>query len=110
MDHTLATTRLNGEARSTFAVEEIVDQLGTRSPNAVVLPNWTVTAIAAVPGGAHPSYAFGYYGRDNSFYIAWDTISRERDSFLEWMNTNVIAGRPEDFSDRVPKRMAEATL
>jgi len=94
--------------RAIITVEEIVDQLGTRSPNAVVLPNWTVTAIAAVPGGAHPSYAFGYYGRDNSFYIAWDAISRERDSFLEWMNKNVIEGRPEDFSDRVPKRMAEA--
>jgi glutaconate CoA-transferase subunit A len=89
-------------------VEEIVDQLGERSPNAVVLPAWTISAIAAVPGGAHPSYAFKYYGRDNSFYLAWDAISRDRDTFLAWMNANVLDGDPADFAARVPKPMAEA--
>ena len=45
--------------RSLVTVEEIVDDLGPRSPNAVVLPSWAVTSIAAVPGGARPSYAHG---------------------------------------------------
>jgi glutaconate CoA-transferase, subunit A len=94
--------------RSIVTVEEVVDQFGERSPNAVVLPAWTVSAIAAVPGGAHPSYAFGYYGRDNSFYMAWDAISRDRETFLKWMQANVLDGRPEDFMDRPPKHLAEA--
>ena len=68
-----------------MTVEEIVDDFGPRSANAVILPHWTVGAIACVPGGAHPSYAHGYYKRDNAFYIAWDTIARDRDTFLAWM-------------------------
>ena len=65
--------------RSIVTVEEIVDEFGARSPNAVILPAWTVGAIAEVPGGAYPSYAFGYYKRDNAFYKAWDAIARDRD-------------------------------
>lgn len=72
-------------------VEEIVDTLDA-GPNAVVLPNWVVTAVAKVPGGAYPSYAHGYYQRDNSSYKQWDAISRDRDSFLAWMQENVIQG------------------
>jgi peptide/nickel transport system permease protein len=34
-----------------------------------------------VPHGAHPSYAAGYYDRDNVFYASWDPISRDRASF-----------------------------
>jgi glutaconate CoA-transferase subunit A len=76
--------------RSIVTVEQIVDDLDLRSPNAVVLPGWTVSAIVAVPGGARPSYAHGYYVRDNSFYVAWDKISRDRNAFLEWMRVNVL--------------------
>ena len=77
--------------RSIVTVEEIVEDLGPRSSNAVILPSWTVTTIVKVPRGAHPSYAHGYYQRDNGFYIAWDKIARERDSFLAWMKANVLA-------------------
>ncbi|MFT3905439.1 MAG: CoA-transferase [Steroidobacteraceae bacterium] len=76
--------------RAIVTVEEVVEDFGARSPNAVILPSWAVSAIAVVPGGAKPSYAHGYYPRDNSFYIAWDPIARERDSFLAWMQTHVI--------------------
>jgi hypothetical protein len=62
------------------------------------LPHWTVTAIAVVPGGAHPSYAQGYYKRDNAFYEAWDEISRSRDSFKPWMEANVMQKGPEAFA------------
>ena len=71
-------------------VEEIVDELAPPSPNSVVLPGWTISAVAAVPGGAHPSYTHGYYPRDNGFYKAWDAISRDRDTFRAWMQANVI--------------------
>ena len=71
-------------ARSLVTVEEVVDEL-TPVPGAVVLPGWAVTRVAHVPGGAHPSYAMGYSDRDNDFYRAWDTISRDRDAFTGWL-------------------------
>jgi glutaconate CoA-transferase subunit A len=70
-------------------VEEIVDELAAPM-NAIVLPHWVVTAIACVPGGAWPSYAHGYYARDNAFYLAWDSISREREAFTAWMRRHVL--------------------
>jgi glutaconate CoA-transferase subunit A len=71
-------------------VEEVVDELSPPSPNSVVLPAWTINAIVRVPGGARPSYAYGYYGRDNAFYAAWDEISRDRDGFGAWMHEHVL--------------------
>ncbi|HXH95623.1 MAG TPA: CoA-transferase, partial [Gaiellaceae bacterium] len=76
-------------ARSIVTVEEVVDELEPR-PGAVVLPAWVVDAVSVVPGGAHPSYAHGYYDRDNEFYVAWDAISRERDGFRAWMQRHVV--------------------
>jgi glutaconate CoA-transferase subunit A len=84
--------------RSLVTVEEIVDDLGPRSFNACILPHWTVTAIAVVPGGAHPSYTQGYYKRDNAFYEAWDAIARDRDSFTAWIDANVLQQGPEAFA------------
>jgi glutaconate CoA-transferase subunit A len=66
-------------------VEEIVDDLEAPM-NAIVLPGWVVTAIACVPGGAYPSYAQGYYSRDNAFYLAWDEIARDRTRFVGWID------------------------
>jgi len=71
------------------AVEEVVDHLDAPM-NAVVLPHWVVTAVACVPGGAWPSYARGYYPRDNAFYIAWDEISRDRGRFTDWIARYVL--------------------
>ena len=76
--------------RSLVTVEEVVDALAPR-PGGVVLPSWVLTAVACVPGGAHPSYAAGYSTRDNAFYQAWDGISRDRDHFRRWMDEHVIA-------------------
>lgn len=71
-------------------VEEVVDDLGVTSPNAVVLPSWSLDAIAVVPGGARPSYAHGYYRRDNAFYTEWDAIARDRDRFRRWIDAEVM--------------------
>ena len=76
-------------ARSIVTVEEIVDELAPR-PGAIVLPHWVVDAVAETPGGAHPSYAHGYYDRDNEFYVAWDEISRDRETFAAWMRRHVL--------------------
>src|SRR5699024_11592556 len=61
--------------RTLVTVEEVVDELEP-VPGGLVLPNWVISAVARVPGGAHPSYASGYTDRDNSFYTEWDSISR----------------------------------
>jgi len=76
--------------RAIATVEEIVPDFGPRSPNAVILPSWTLNAVVLAPGGARPSYAHGYYKRDNAFYIAWEEISRDRNAFSAWMNRNVL--------------------
>jgi glutaconate CoA-transferase subunit A len=77
-------------SRAVVTVEEVVDDLRLASPNSVVLPFWTIDAVVEAPGGARPSYAHGYYGRDNAFYTAWDAISRDRESFLAWMLEHVL--------------------
>lgn len=69
-------------------VEEVVDELEA-APNAIILPHWVVTALSCVPWGAYPSYAQGYYERDNAFYLAWDGIARDRAGFLAWMDQHV---------------------
>jgi glutaconate CoA-transferase subunit A len=70
-------------------VEEIVDDLGV-GPNACVIPGWAVAAIAVAERGAHPSYAYGYYPRDNRFYKEWDAIARDREAFTRWLDANVL--------------------
>ena len=94
--------------RSIVTVEEIVDEFGERSANAVILPAWTVGGVVVVPGGAYPSYTFGYYKRDNSFYKAWDAISKDRDTFLAWMKANVLEQGPEVFASHARKMLQAA--
>jgi len=75
--------------RSIVTVEEIVERLDA-PPNACILPHFTLGAVCLEPHGAWPSYAQGYYKRDNVFYKAWDDISRERETFLTWMTRHVM--------------------
>jgi glutaconate CoA-transferase subunit A len=76
--------------RAIATVEEVVDDFGPRSPNACILPAFVLSAVVVAPNGAYPSYAHGYYGRDNAFYIAWDEIARERETFQTWVRQNVL--------------------
>ena len=94
-------------------VEEQVDSLRA-DVNAVVLPACMITAASVVPGGAHPSYAQGYYGRDNAFYQAWDEIARGRDSFTGWIERHVRgtsnhAAFLRSLRDAVPAATGEAS-
>lgn len=86
--------------RAVVIVEEMVENLDNH-PNACILPHWTIDAIAVVAGGAHPSYAHGYYERDNGAYIEWDKISANRDTFKTWMQENILNATPDDFANRV---------
>lgn len=76
--------------RLIVTVEEIVDDVRAW-PNACRLPGAVVSAICAVPGGAHPSPVLGYYERDHGFYRAWDAISRNQGTFLAWMERHILA-------------------
>lgn len=92
--------------RCIVTVEEIVDDL--KAPmNACVLPSWALTAVCHVPGGAHPSYAHGYYERDNRFYQAWDPIARDRETFCAWID-EYIRGT-QDFA-QFREKIAQAKI
>jgi glutaconate CoA-transferase subunit A len=88
-------TGINKEAvlaakRSLVTVEEVVGELEP-VPGQVVLPSWAVGFVAEAPRGAHPSYAHGYYERDNDAYHRWDEVSRDRERFTRWLDEEVLA-------------------
>jgi glutaconate CoA-transferase subunit A len=82
--------------KAIVTVEEIVDDLKAW-PNACILPSWTISALCCVPGGAFPSYAHGYYERDNRFYQAWDAIARDRKTFQDWIKIYIL--NTDNFDD-----------
>ena len=66
--------------------EELVDASIVRAdPNRTVIPGLIVDAVVPVPHGCHPSYAQGYYDRDNDFYIEWDSVSRSVETLTNWL-------------------------
>ena len=68
-------------------VEDVVDTNIIRSdPNRTLIPGMLVSAVIHQPKGAHPSYAQGYYDRDNKFYLAWDKISRSHENVEAWLD------------------------
>ena len=75
-------------------VEEIVDESVIRAdPNRTVIPGLIVDAVVVEPWGAHPSYAQGYYDRDNEFYIAWERISRDPAALARYIDEFVYGVR-----------------
>jgi len=90
--------------RTIVTVEEIVDDLHA-PPNSVVLPDWVVGSVCEVKGGAFPSYAQGYYPRNNAFYKKWDDISKDRGTFAAWMDRHIM--QTKDF-DGFTKSLEEA--
>ncbi len=70
-----------------LTAEEIVDEAVIRSdPNRTMIPGIIVHAVCHVPYACHPSYAQGYYDRDNDFYLAWDKISESTESVQAWLD------------------------
>jgi glutaconate CoA-transferase subunit A len=73
--------------RVIVVVEELVREAVIRSdPNRTVIPGMVVSAVVVEPWGAHPSYAQGYYDRDNEFYVAWEGISRNPDKLARYLD------------------------
>jgi len=80
--------------RVIVVVEELVEQRVIRAdPNRTQIPATIVSAVVVEPWGAHPSYAQGYYDRDNEFYIGWDTISRESAGLNHYLDEFVYGVR-----------------
>jgi glutaconate CoA-transferase subunit A len=72
--------------RRIVVVEEIVDEALIRAdPNRTLIPGLIVDAVVHEPYGAHPSYAQGYYDRDNQFYLAWEQLSQEHERITAWL-------------------------
>ena len=84
--------------RVIVVVEELVDTAVIRAdPNRTLIPGLIVSAVVVEPWGAHPSYAHGFYDRDNQFYVAWEAVSREERNLAAWLDQHVY---------RVPDRAA----
>ncbi len=84
-------------------VEEIVDEAVIRAdPNRTIIPSLVVDAVVHEPYGAHPSYAQGYYDRDNEFYLRWDKISRDETATQAWLDEWVYGVRNRaDYVDKM---------
>ncbi|MGH7537378.1 MAG: CoA transferase subunit A [Gemmatimonadales bacterium] len=87
--------------RVIVVVEELVETAVIRAdPNRTVIPGIAVAAVVLEPWGAHPSYAQGYYDRDNDFYVAWEAISRDPERLAAYL---------EEFVYGLPDRSAYLT-
>ena len=81
--------------RVIVVVEELVEERVIRAdPNRTVIPAMIVDAVVVEPWGAHPSYAQGYYDRDNDFYVAWENISREPGKLERYLD-EFVRGVPD---------------
>jgi glutaconate CoA-transferase subunit A len=90
--------------RVVVVVEELVDGEVVRAdPDRTAIPAVIVDAVVVEPWGAHPSYVQGYYDRDDDFYVAWDTISRDPAALAGWLDEHVrgVSGRAE-YMERRP--------
>jgi glutaconate CoA-transferase subunit A len=73
--------------RLILTAEEIVDEAVIRSdPNRTLIPGFIVDSVCHVPFASHPSYAQGYYDRDNDFYLKWDKISQTADGVRSYLD------------------------
>jgi glutaconate CoA-transferase subunit A len=93
--------------RVIIVVEELVDEQVIRAdPNRTAIPGMIVNAVVVEPYGAHPSFAQGYYDRDNDFYLKWDAISKDEKSMQAYLDEWIYG-----LSDRAAyvKKMGEET-
>ncbi len=80
-----------------LTAEEIVDEAVIRSdPNRTLIPEIVVDAVCHVPFSCHPSYAQGYYDRDNDFYLSWDKVSDSPEQVKSWLDEWVYGVRDRD--------------
>jgi glutaconate CoA-transferase subunit A len=97
--------------RVIVVVEEVVVESAVRAdPNRTLIPGLIVDAVVHEPWGAHPSYAQGFYDRDNDFYVAWEDISKDEAALQAWLAEYVFgvddrAGYMRKLGDAVRERL-----
>lgn len=80
-----------------LTAEEIVPEAVIRSdPNRTMIPGLIVHAVCHVPYACHPSYAQGYYDRDNPFYLQWDKTSESPEAVRSWLDEWVYGVKDRD--------------
>jgi glutaconate CoA-transferase subunit A len=80
-----------------LTAEEIVDESVIRSdPNRTLIPSIVVDAVCHIPYSCHPSYAQGYYDRDNEFYLQWDKISESVDAVKDYLDEWVYGAKDRE--------------
>ncbi|MBJ6759729.1 CoA transferase subunit A [Myxococcaceae bacterium JPH2] len=74
-------------ARKVIVVaEEIVSTaLIRRDPNRTLVPGIIVSHVVHEPWGCHPSFVQGFHDRDNDFYVKWEDISRQPETYRAWL-------------------------
>jgi glutaconate CoA-transferase, subunit A len=83
--------------RVILTAEEIVDEPVIRSdPNRTLIPGFIVSAVCHIPYASHPSYAQGYYNRDNEFYVKWDKISESVEAVKAYLDEWVFSVKDRD--------------
>jgi glutaconate CoA-transferase, subunit A len=88
--------------KAVVVVEEVVEDEVVRSdPNRTLIPAHAVDAVVVCPRGAHPSFAQGYYDRDNAFYRSWSAVSKDKERLTEWLAEWVYGTR--DHAEYVEK-------
>ena len=92
-----------------LTAEQIVDESVIRSdPNRTMIPGIVVSAICHVPFACHPSYAQGYYDRDNEFYLAWDKVSESVESVKAWLDEWVFGVKDRaEYMEKLGKEKRE---
>ncbi|MFN2565300.1 MAG: CoA transferase subunit A [Gemmatimonadaceae bacterium] len=91
--------------RVIVVVEELVDEDVIRAdPNRTIIPGTIVDAVVVEPWGAHPSYAQGFYDRDNEFYVGWEATSRDRERLARYLEEFVYgAGDRSEYVEKNPR-------
>jgi glutaconate CoA-transferase subunit A len=95
--------------RVVVVAEEIVSGDVVRAdPNRTVVPGFVVDAVVHEPFGCHPSYAQGFYDRDNEFYVAWRDVSKDRARFEAYLDEWVYGVRDRaEYASRLASRRSE---
>ena len=92
-----------------LSVEELVDTTTIRSdPNRTLVTGDDVDYVVESPYGSHPSYAQGYYDRDNEAYLNWDETARTAEETEAWLEEYVYG--VEDREEYIRKLSSDRLL
>ncbi|WNG15933.1 CoA transferase subunit A [Cystobacter fuscus] len=74
-------------ARKVIVVAEqiVPTEVIRRDPNRTVVPGIIVSHVVHEPWGCHPSFVQGFYDRDNDFYVKWEDISRQPETYQAYL-------------------------